>query len=213
VLLFAPIPTQSQELTARVGVILTDINDARIVNATVIFKKRSKVEFTAKSQDDGTYTLDLRPGTYTVQARSRGFCTMRRGEFRLTDRSSVQFESQMWVCPSDMRFVESVELEEAPGTRLKPLVLYGKEEVVGKVRRFTGPDAIDDGTRHGRQYPAIITFNLVTLSADQLVYNAPSRIIIASGNVSWRDGSRSGTDRTVKIKLDRSNPRVVPLSK
>ena len=122
-LLLAPIPTQSQEPTARVSVILTDFNDARIVNATFIFKNRSKVEFAAKSQDDGTYTIDLRPGVYTMRARSRGFCTMRRGEFRLTDRGSVQFESQMWVCPSDMRFVAYVELEERPGTRLKPLVL------------------------------------------------------------------------------------------
>ena len=119
-LLLAPIPTQSQEPTARDGVILTDFYDARIVNATFIFKNRS---IAAKSQDDGTYTIDLRPGVYTMRARSRGFCTMRRGEFRLTDRGSVQFESQMWACPSDMRFVAYVELEERPGTRLKPLVL------------------------------------------------------------------------------------------
>ena len=209
-LLFIPMLTQSQEPNASVAVVLTDINHARIVNATVALRNSSSAEFTAKSQEDGTYVAVLKPGTYTMEVRSRGFCILRRGGFSLTDRSVVQFESQMWVCPTDIRFVEYAELEQVPRTRLKPLVLYGKEETAGKLMRFTGPYAFDDGTGHRRQYSTIFTFNLVTLSADEIMYDPANRTITATDNVSWRDRSKSGTGRKVKIKLDGSDPEIVP---
>ncbi len=56
---------------------VVDINDARILNATLTFRTGDR-EYWTKTGPDGTYSIELKPGTYTMKAEAYGFCTLRR---------------------------------------------------------------------------------------------------------------------------------------
>ena len=192
---------------AKVKGVVSDISDARIRNATLTFGDGVH-EYDTQTQDDGTYSLELKPGAYTMRVHSNGFCTLRRGAFVLQKHSTVQFNFQMWVCPTDMVLSQYAELEEEPHTHLKPLVLYGKEDRQGKLKRFKGPNTGNDGTGRPRQYPAVFTFNLLTVQAEELVYDPANRLLTAIGNVFWQDENISGTSAKVEIKLEGSKPKL-----
>jgi lipopolysaccharide assembly outer membrane protein LptD (OstA) len=59
----------------------------------------------------------------------------------------------------------------------------------------------------------IFTFNQVTVSAAEIVYDPANRAVTASGNVSWQDGGKSGTGQKIKIKLDGPDPSLVSSAK
>ena len=177
---------------------MSDINDARISNATVILKAKVG-EFRATTKDDGTYSLELRPGTYSMEVQSSGFCTLQRAAFILRKTAVVKFDLQMWVCPSDMAYVHYDELEE--------VAQYEQ----GSLNVFIGP--INFEASAVRRYPAIFTFNLVTVSAAEIVYDPGRRTVTVSRNVSWQDGSKSGTGPKIKMKLDGPDPSLVSLAK
>jgi hypothetical protein len=208
-LLLVQLPERTAaQSTAKVEGVVVDITDARIAKATLTFGDGTR-EYWTKTRWDGTYTIELKPGTYTMKVGSYGFCTLRRSAFVLQKHTTVQFNLQMWVCPTDMVFVQYAELAEVHHTHLRPLVLYAKEEQQGELRQFRGPNTNNDGTGRPRQYPAVFTFNLLTIRAEELVYDPANHTLTAIGNVFWQDENRSGSDPKVVIKLEGSRPKLV----
>jgi len=210
VLLFLfPLGVGSKEdLATQIEGVLVDITDARIANATLTFVS-GKHEYSTKTRQDGTYSIELKPGTYTMKVESYGLCTLRRSGFVLQKHTSVRFNFQMWVCPTDIEFIRYVEFAEVPRTHLKPLVLYGEGDLSGEQQRLKGPNADDDGTGHSRQYPAIFTFNLLTVQAREIEYDARKHFLNASGNVRWEEANVSGTGEKIQIKLDGLKSSIV----
>src|SRR6478736_1417387 len=96
---------------------------------------------------------------------------------------------------------------EVPNTNLQPLDLFASEELDGEQRWFRGPKTHDDGTRHPRNYPAILTFNLLSVKADEILYDQEKQLITALGNALWEDGVGSGAGDRVAIKRTGFNPR------
>ena len=113
----------------------------------------------------------------------------------------------MWVCHSDIQFIRYVELSEVPNTHLQPLILFASEEPDGDQRWFRGPKTSDDGTGHPRNYPVVLTFNFLTVKANEIVYNRSKRLVTAFGEVSWENGAASGTGDRVVFELVGSNPK------
>ena len=143
----------SQEGSAVVEGLAVDILDGRIPDATVTFWRGAN-EVVTKTRYDGTYSLRLMPGTYTMSVSKEGFYTARRAAYILQEHSSVRFNFQMWVSVYDLWPVFHYdELDEVSDTNLKPLILYGKNESQGDLQHFHGWNTPDDGTRHARQYP------------------------------------------------------------
>ena len=206
--LLCPGFVKSQELAASVRVELVDVNDARISNATITLTSESG-SFTASKQGNFTYLAAVRPGTYRLEARSPGFCRVRRADFLLGEHAAVQFRMQMWVCGSHLPLVQYAELVEEPGSHLKPLVLYGSRDESSGIDRFRGPYDYNDGTGHQRQYPTIFTFNLISIQAEEIEYDSLHRKITARGNVLWQDGNGSGDGARVELKLDGLQPKIV----
>jgi len=208
-LFVVPLPAGSRaDAAAKVEGVVLDINDARIWNATLTFGNGGR-DHSTRTRQDGTYSIELKPGTYTMEVKSYGFCTLRRSAFVLQKHSTVQFNLQMWVCPTDSEFIQYSEFEEIPHTHLKPLVLYAKKDLQGELQRFRGPNALDDETGHPRQYPAIFTFNLLTVHADEIVYDPTKHYLNAIGNVHWQDENDSGTTANVQIRLDGLKPSLL----
>jgi hypothetical protein len=108
--------------------VVTDVSDARILNAKLAFRSGSD-EYLAQTEADRTYSIALKAGTYSATVSSTNFCTFRRAAFILPKRSAVRLNFQMWVCPTDVQFIRYVELDEVPQTHLKPLVLFAKNEL------------------------------------------------------------------------------------
>lgn len=196
------------DVVAKVDGVLVDINDARIWNGKLTFRDGVH-EYSTQTRRDGTYSIELKPGTYAMDVRSNGFCNLRRAAFILEKHATVQFNMQMWVCPTDTEFIQYIEFEEVPHTHLKPLVLYAKKDLQGGLPRFRGPHAVDDGTRHPRQYPAIFTFNILTVQAEEIVYDSTKHLLSAFGSVHWQDADNSGTSANVQIKLDGLRPSLL----
>jgi hypothetical protein len=210
VLLFlVPLGVGSKEdLATQIEGVLVDITDARIANATLTFGS-GKHEYWTKTRQDGAYSIELKPGTYTMTVESHGFCTLRRSGFVLQKRTTVRFNLQMWVCPTDTEFVRYIEFAEVPHTHLKPLILYGERDLRGEQQQFRGPNAFNDGTGHPRQYPAIFTFNLLTVQAREIEYDPTKNSLSASGNVRWEEANVSGTGENVQIRLDGLKPSIL----
>ncbi len=167
-LFLVPLPAGSgTDAAAKVEGVVLDINDARIWKTTLTFGNGVR-DYSTKTRQDGTYSIELKPGTYAMEVKSYGFCTLRRSAFVLQKHSTVQFNLQMWVCPT-----------------------------------------FDDGTGHPRQYPAIFTFNLLTVEAEEIVYDRTKHFLSAFGSVHWRDANNSGTSANVQIKLDGLNPNLL----
>ena len=208
-LLLVPLSVGSKEAVAtKIEGVVVDITDARIWNATLTFGTGNR-DYRTKTQPDGTYSIELKPGTYSVKAESHGFCTLRRSGFVLQKHTAVQFNLQMWVCPTEVDFVRYIEFEEVPHTHLKPLVLYGESDFRSGQQLFKGPNTFNDGTGHYRQYPAIFTFNLLTVQAKEIKYDSTKHLLSASGNVRWGDTNDSGTGENVQFKLDGLRPSIL----
>jgi hypothetical protein len=187
--------------TATVKGVVLDIASARIWNAKLTFGDGVH-QYDTQTREDGAYSIELKPGTYTMSVYSYGFCTLRRAAFVLQEHSMVQFNFQMWVCPTDTEFIQYTELDEVPHTHLKPLVLFAKKDSQGELQRSTGPNTFDDGTGKARKYPAVFTFNLLTVQGQELLYDSTKHLVTASGNVLWQDENNSGGGAKVEINLD-----------
>src|SRR5690348_12963584 len=76
---------------------VTDVNGARVPGASVeiITKERKQVVLTAT---DGTYAIQLEPGTYQIRVSKFGFCDGHRGAFALKKKSQITFDFQLLVC-------------------------------------------------------------------------------------------------------------------
>jgi len=196
---------------ATVEGVVVDISNARIANATVTFGSGVD-ESNIKTQQDGTYSIMLKPGTYKISVSKPGFCPFRRAGFVLPERSSVRFGLQMWVCPTDFpHFIQYAELDEVPHTNLKPLMLFGETEPQGELQHFYGRITPDDGTGHARKYPVVLTFNLLTVKADEIIYLSSDHTFKALGNVVWEDNDSIEPKAVdyAEVKLDGFTPKPI----
>ena len=49
---------------------------------------------------------------------------------------------------------------------------------------------------------AVFTFNLLTIEADELIYDQTEHMVTARGNVSWQDGKTSDSAPQLRVKLN-----------
>jgi hypothetical protein len=189
--------------------VVVDVQGARIADATLTFTS-GKGEQTALTGVDGAYSIDLRPGTYRLSISSRGFCTFPRAAFVLHKAAAIRFNFQMWICPTDMKLIRYQELDEVSNSDLRPLILFGKSERQDNLERFVGAEMFNDGTGHTRRYPAILTFNRLTVQCDEIVYNPSQRLLIVRGNVSWESGEKSGKADRARIYFGGLDPLPLP---
>jgi hypothetical protein len=185
--------------------VVTDVQDARISDATLTFTNKHDVHI-AQTRDDGTYSIKLKSGTYALKVTKPYFWELRRAAFVLNKRSTLRFDFQMWVSTMDSEGIHYQELEKVAKSRLRPLILFGKNEQAEGSVRFIGAATFNVETRQARRYPTILTFNLLTVRGDELIYNPSCRLVTVRGNVFWENGDKSGKADSVTISLNRLDP-------
>lgn len=217
-----PPGSANQSATAQLHGLVTDINGARIVGATITLQGRER-SVTLTSSGAGAYSGRLVPGTYTAVVNYQsGYCSARRGPFTLRAGSTVQFDFQLLSCPIVDR-VDAVPLTELPSRDFYPrgydcqefnpnapdvlpyrlVVCFGYREEEGGVFRYKGL------TQQGNWLPVLITYNLMTVRADSAGYNARKQTLTAEGHVVYQDGWRTRTGRSLKVVVRGSRPQAV----
>ena len=89
-----------QSQTAETGVlvrgIITDINDARIVGATLRFS-RSGVTLYTNTNREGSYEIKLRAGSYDIQVNANGFQQIDKPQFEIRLGPAIELDFKMVV--------------------------------------------------------------------------------------------------------------------
>jgi hypothetical protein len=183
-----------------------DVTGAWATMTAITFRSRNS-SYEVQTNEKGDYSVLLPAGTYTLSARQLGFCELRRAEFIAPAGSQIDFDLQLWVCPTDSYGWDNyTELTGASSGALKPLIFYGQSKNVHDSRVFTGPGGVAD-------YPAVLTFNRHTFIADRFTYAKGRNVIVADGKVSWyMDSDKPNHASQIEIRFDRTTPRVTVLA-
>lgn len=195
------LPAQQSD-HATVSGLVQDVNGAFVTNADLDLDA-AHTTYRVQTKSRGTYSIELPPGMYSMEIKHYGFCGMRRSEFILKPYAVVHFQTDLRVCPSDSvnsKFSYE-DLAAVPNSSLRPLILYGEKTPKGSGWKYTGPVLEAIGT-----YPVVFTYNLLTITADSLIYDPKAQSVAASGHVAFQDGKTVQKGSSFEVTLSGSYP-------
>jgi hypothetical protein len=179
--------------TFHVGGMITDPNDARIPRVAVAFTGTTLNKNVA-SDGAGIYKAELPFGAYTMTAEHEGFGTYHRPLFCVNSPKALTFD---FTLPIEEQ-IETVNIGTVSAFRGEESFPAGwkhcpKAEVriryehrvqnAQKIVSYRGEDDAPDWD------PVFVAYNLFSLSAHQVTYDAKKRVIRARGNVTTIDES------------------------
>ena len=205
---------------------IMDQSGAVIPKAKVAFQN-TQFDKTVTTNERGVYEVDLPFGEYTMTAQVVGFKPYRRPLFRVTQTETIAFDFTLPVQPTcdltvvrtdggtvthedweaaKMQFClheDSFPVSSSDGVPFQVWIRYVTHTVSGDTHFYTGEKTPNDD-------PVIVTYNLFSLQADEVTYDAKSRTIKAIGNVVSADeaGMTQRVD-TMDIKFDNGQATVV----
>lgn len=200
--------------------IVTDFRGNKIPAATIHFVNGQN-DYSIQTTETGSYSIELPAGSFGARVVKAPFCPEERANFLILNGHRVEIDFELFVCGNiDTEAVNSGQLseldwdrlrkkavgydfEELPGpasSALKALVRFGHRKG-GKLVTYTG------FTQQGVYVRPVLTFNLCTLRADSIVYDAATRTITAQANVMWQDGQTTKIGKYFQVVLEGS-PRV-----
>jgi hypothetical protein len=214
----------SASQTLHVRGTVKDQTEAVIPRTKVVFQNK-QFDKTVTTDERGDYEADLPIGDYTMTAQAAGFRPYRRPLFRTTSAETIAFDFTLPVMPTcDLSVVstnggtatpedleaaqeqfcsreEYLSLPSSDGVPFQIWIHYGKHIVTGDRHVYTG-----EKTRNND--PVLVNYNLFSLRADEVVYDARSKTIRATGNAMAVD--ESGTTRRVDaMEMKFENGKVI----
>jgi hypothetical protein len=176
---------------------LIDPSGARVPETSLTFEDREHHKFETLTAKDGTYSISLEPGPYTVEASHVGFCVMRRGEFYLEKGATADFDFDLVLCSTDSsrKPYEVEELQPLDSSGRKPRIEYG-------FRKGDNATEYVGLFQQGHYIRPVFSYDVWTLRADSLIVDRLSRTITAEGHVLWQNGETSQTAQYVRILLE-----------
>ena len=200
---------------AEVKGFVTDINRAKVPGASVEFTSKGR-KYTALTSENGTYTIQLHPGTYKVRVLKFGFCDGRRGAFSLKENSRAQFDFQLLVCgtwdtegisapPSPPKLPDRYQEEELnaiTANGIRPLITFGGRKVYANLVHYSGFEY------QGRRYPVVYTYDLLTITADTLSYSLKDNSIEGRGDVIWQEGNEARRGSEIRVSYSGGKPKI-----
>jgi Carboxypeptidase regulatory-like domain len=205
---------------------ITDETTAVIPRAKVVFQSK-QIGKTVTTNERGVYETDLPFGNYTMTAEVLGFRPYRRPLFRVTSPRDITIDFTLPVQPTcDLTVVrtnggtatrEDLEAAEkefclredffsipsSDGVPFQVWIRYVKHIESGDSYVYTGAKTPNDD-------PVFVAYNLFSLRADKVIYDAESRTIRANGNVvvAYESGLIPRAD-SVAFKIE--NGRAIPI--
>ncbi len=211
--------TQRSPEQATVRGLVTDFAGARVQAATLRFLSDGP-ELRTQTGTDGSYSIRLKPGSYTLLVVRDGFCPARRGLFTLEEGAEVEIDAQLILCTlaHGLEFAaegtvkaefsryqggyESEELNAPTPSLPRPLAMFGCRRQSGPLVRFTGLVVA------GKYVPVVLTFGLYTLRANSLDYRPGDGTYAGEGDVLWQDGKISRRGSRIQVTLRGPTPEV-----
>jgi hypothetical protein len=204
--------------------LVVDMESGRVAGAALHFGGQGN-EYDAKTIEDGSYVVRLKPGVYTVRVYRFGFCEGRRGSFSLTENLVLNLDFQLIPCDivdpvatgdggssqrggsiydpyrEDRRGgYRYEELELPPGAKVSPLIAFGGRDTHSGIVVYIGQVV------HGKFVPVRLTYDRYTLSANSIRYSRDGPSFIAEGDVVWRDGTSSVSGSKFEVVFNQAIP-------
>jgi hypothetical protein len=178
---------------------ITDETTAVIPSAKVTFQSK-QIGKTVTTNERGVYETDLPFGTYIMTAEVLGFRPYRRPLFRVTSPETITFDFTLPVqgtcdltvvridggtaTPEDSKAAEKefclredfFSISSSDGVAFQIWIRYVK-------RNESGDSYVYAGEKTPNHDPVFVAYNLFSLRADKVIYDAKSRTIRATGNV------------------------------
>lgn len=203
---------------------ITDATGAGVIGASVVFTGEGRTH-AVETARDGSYLAELQAGTYDVNVKATGFCEMRHGSFIAGKDAIIELDFHLIVCPSDWtgKFYYA-QLDAAPNSGLRPVILFGDANSSNNLTRYTGPVIPDIVVGKGkspgsygqypqavlkqRTYPVVLSYNLLTVRCRQLLYDSQKHLAIGTGQVEVQEGNGTRTGDRVRVFLSGLDPRL-----
>lgn len=200
---------------------VTDTSESRIPKAKLEFQGQDHT-WIATAADDGTYKIDLPPGLYKVRVSNPGFCPMNRALFIVRPSSKVTMNFIMFDCALEYgltaengRFTvaedryrlpfkeESLFVGSISSPPLNLLVQFGEKQEDGASIEYKGFKLTGD-----RMVGVTVTYDLLTIHADNVRLNRTTLQFEAEGNVVVENGSSRFYAAQVSVELKARQPTV-----
>lgn len=223
-LLLQSLSTAADNDLGTVRGIVTDRLSGRVSDVSVEFRSNDKQDAVVTSPN-GSYRINLRPGTYEVRARAKGFCPTHRAAISVLKGMQMRIDFQLIDCgiidsteppPATAETRESVKppgslgngygeekLDPLPGTGLCPLILFGSREEKGQTIIYS------ELQRRESRLPPLFTYNFMTLKATTLVLSVRDKTIEGIGHATWQDGKHTWHGARIKVSLAGQSARVI----
>jgi Carboxypeptidase regulatory-like domain len=205
---------------------ITDPSGAVIPRAKVAFQNK-QFDKSMTTNERGVYETDLPVGNYTMTAEVSGFRPYRRPLFRVASSETITFDVTLPVQPTcDLTVVrndggtptredwkaakkefclreDSFPIPSSDGMPYQVLIRYVKHNASGDTYSYKGEKTPNDD-------PVFVAYNLFSLRAEKVVYDAKDRTLRATGNVVAAD--KSGiTQRADYMAFRVENGSAVPI--
>lgn len=204
-------PTSPATQTFQVRGTITDQSGAVIPGAKIVFQNKL-FDKTLTTNERGTYEIDLPFGTYTMATQVAGFKPYHRPLFSVMSTETIVFDVTLPVQPTcDLTVVstdggtatredleaaerefclreDSYPVPSSSGVPFQVWIRYAKHSVTGNTHLYTGKKTPYDD-------PVVVAYNLFSLRADEVTYDAKTQTIRAVGNVAT--GDESGMNRGI----------------
>jgi len=185
---------------------ITDTSGAVIPRAKVAFQSKH-FDKNVSTNGLGVYEADLPFGVYTMTAEALGFRPYRRPLFRVTSTATIAFDFTLPLqrtCDGTVVSVteplclreDSFSIPSDDGVPFQIWIRYEMHRVSGSNYSYTGEKAPNPD-------PVFVAYNLFSLRADEVIYDARSKTITATGNVvviSPSGVTQNSHSMTVKIE-------------
>jgi hypothetical protein len=211
-------PTSSPR-TFHIQGTVTDPIGAVIPNAKVTFQ-RGQFSQTLVTNSTGRYEANLPLGDYTLAAQTAGFKTYRRPPFRVSGPSHLTFDvrlqlgrcGDMVIISGSGRPPTDAEIYAATEScRHEDLFPWSNDggHFQLSIQFETRIRAADAYSYSGasREDPVSVAYNLFSLHADRVVYNAKEKTMEARGDVVMEDEYGKRSADAITFKLEDSQPK------
>jgi hypothetical protein len=197
---------------------ITDPSGAVIPKARIGFQSK-QLDKAVSPTDDGLYEIELPLGDYTMTVQSPGFMRYRRPLFRARAPANLVFDVRLQLgrCgdmvingsggpPTNAEIYTATErcrhedlFPLSPrGDQLQLSIQYETRTETANVFSYSGAS---------REDPVSVAYNLFSMRADRVVYDAREKTLEAHGNVVMEDESGKRRAEAIAFSLEDGQPK------
>lgn len=207
----ALLPVGAQSVNGIVRGKVLDANGSVLPNVTVVIENE-KQTYKSVTDPDGLYEVELPAGIYSVTTDLPGWYPVRRARFRIEPNTnsilnlrpplkvsniathvSVKKGLRELVTVIPVPNYEEVPLPDSPEANLSLLFQYARKRITGKRIIY---------------HRASLTYNRLTVSADEIALYPRGFWLLIKGNVLIEDGTAVTHKKSVVLKFKGDQPLI-----